>query len=356
MKKILKYIASISMIISLPTILLAGNEDRVGQSGAHELLINPWAQSSGWGGANTAMIRGVDAMNQNVAGLSFVRGTEINFSHTNWLKGSEIKIEAFGLAFKSGESGTIGISVMSMNFGEIERTTENQPDGGAGTYKPQFLNIGIGYSKAFSNSIHGGMVLRIVSESINDVKSQGVAVDAGIQYVTGFNEAKDNLKFGISLRNVGTPMKYSGEGLTFRNRTVGASQTINVLQEQRTENFEMPSLVNIGIAYDLKLAEDHRLTPAASFTSNSFIRDQFALGLEYGYKTYFMIRGGYTVDKKDKNAIITDEISSLIGPSFGFTIQSPIGKAKTKTIGIDYSYRSTKTFDGTQSIGIKLSL
>ena len=69
-----------------------------------------------------------------------------------------------------------------------------------------------------------------------------------------------------------------------------------------------------------------------------------------------MIRGGYTVDKKDKNAIITEEISSLIGPSFGFTIQAPLGKAKTKTIGIDYSYRSTKTFDGTQSIGIKLSL
>ncbi len=356
MKKLLKYISSITMIISLPAIVLAGNEDRAGQSGAHELLINPWAQSSGWGGANSAMVHGVEAMNLNVAGLSFVRGTEVAFAHTNWLKGSNIKIESFGLAQKTGESGTIGITIMSMNFGEINRTTEDQPDGGAGTYKPQFINIGIGYSKAFSNSIHGGMVLRIVSESINDVKSQGVAIDAGIQYVTGFNAAKDNLKFGIALRNVGTPMKYSGEGLTFRNRTVGPAQTINLLQDQRTAEFEMPSLVNIGISYDLKLAEDHRLTPAVSFTSNSFIRDQFALGLEYGFKTYFMLRVGYTVDKKDKNAIIDQEISSLIGPSIGFTLQAPLGKASTKTIGIDYSYRSTKTFDGTHTIGIKLSL
>ena len=69
-----------------------------------------------------------------------------------------------------------------------------------------------------------------------------------------------------------------------------------------------------------------------------------------------MLRVGYTVDKKDKNAIIDQEISSLIGPSIGFTLQAPLGKASTKTIGIDYSYRSTKTFDGTQTIGIKLSL
>jgi len=356
MKKLLKYIANITMILSVPAIVLAGNEDRVGQSGAHELLINPWAQSSGWGGSNSALVRGVESMSSNIGGLSFVRGTEVAFSHNNWLKGSDIKIESFGLTVKSGESGTIGISVMSMNFGEIERTTEDQPDGGAGTYKPQFINIGIGYSKAFSNSIHGGMLLRIVSESLSDVKATGVAVDAGIQYVTGFNEAKDNLKFGISLRNVGTPMKYSGEGLTYRNQTVGSAQTINVLQEQRTENFEMPSLINIGVSYDLKLAADHRLTPAVSFTSNSFIRDQFALGLEYGFRSLFMLRVGYTVDKKDKNAIITDEISSLIGPSAGVTVQAPLGKSKTKTIGIDYSYRSTKTFDGTHSIGIKLGL
>ena len=27
----------------------AGNPDRIGQAGATELLINPWARSSGWG-------------------------------------------------------------------------------------------------------------------------------------------------------------------------------------------------------------------------------------------------------------------------------------------------------------------
>ena len=32
----------------------AGNEQRAGQAGASELLINPWARTSGWAGANVA--------------------------------------------------------------------------------------------------------------------------------------------------------------------------------------------------------------------------------------------------------------------------------------------------------------
>lgn len=354
MKKLLIYIVSVYMVASLPTSkVLAGNEDRAGQAGANELLINPWARSTGWGGANSGFIKGVESMNLNIAGLSFVKGTEVVFASTQWLKGSGIGIGTFGLGQKVGESGAIGLSIMSINFGSIDRTTTDQPDGGNGTFKPQFINIGIGYSKEFSNSIHGGVTFRIISEAIADVKSSGFAIDAGIQYVTGFNEAKDNLKFGISLRNVGTPMKYSGDGLGYRNKN--AATNINVLMEQKTQQFELPALVNIGLGYDIKLMKDHRLTPAASFTSNSFIRDQFALGLEYGFRNLFMVRAGYTIDKKDKNAIVDQEISALIGPSAGVTLQVPLGKSG-KLFGIDYSYRATKTFTGTNSIGVRLAL
>ena len=38
----------------------AGNEQRAGQAGASELLINPWARSSGWAGANIAGVRGLE--------------------------------------------------------------------------------------------------------------------------------------------------------------------------------------------------------------------------------------------------------------------------------------------------------
>ena len=327
----------------------AGNEDRAGQAGAGELLINPWARAGSWNNANSGFVHGVESFNSNIGGLSFIKGTEIVFAHTEWLKGSKIRIESLGFGQKVGESGALGISIMSMGFGEIERTTEAQPDGGAGTFSPQFINIGLAYSKEFSNSIHGGLAIKIISEDLGDAKAQGICLDAGIQYVTGFNKERDNLKFGIALRNVGAPLRYQGEGLAYRNTT------INVLEEQITEKFELPSLVNIGAAYDIKFGEDNRITPALNFTSNSFIRDQFALGAEYGFKNILMIRVAYAIDRKDKNAIVDEEISSLIGASAGVSFQIPIGKSG-KTFGIDYGYRSTKTFDGTHTFGVRFNL
>lgn len=354
MKKLLVYISTVSVALGLTgSPAFAGNEDRAGQAGANELLVNPWARTSGWGGCNIALVRGVEAMSLNVAGLGYNKGTEIVFAQTDWMKGSDIKISSFGVGQKVGESGSLGLSVMSMNFGDIERTTEAQPDGGLGAFTPQFLTIGFSYAKEFSNSIYGGMTVRLISESINDVKSQGVVVDAGIQYVTGFNEAKDNLKFGIALRNVGTPMKFDGEGLAFRNDN--ATSNINILQSQRAERFEMPALVCIGMSYDIKFGEDHRLSPALSFTSNSFIRDQIGVGAEYGFKQFLMLRAGYTFDKKDKNAIVDEDISALLGLSAGISLQVPLGKSG-KTFGIDYGYRATKTFDGCHTIGARFNL
>jgi hypothetical protein len=153
-----------------------------------ELLINPWARSSGWGGANSAGVRGLESQFLNVAGLAFTKKTELLFSHTNWLSGTDIGINSFGLSQKVGESGVLGLGVMSMNFGDIPITTVDQPEGGLGTFSPSYINIGLSYAKEFSNRIYGGITVRLVSEAIADVKASGIAFDAGVQYVTGFNE------------------------------------------------------------------------------------------------------------------------------------------------------------------------
>ena len=45
------FILSMGLLIS--NGVWAGNEDRAGQAGAGEILINPWARSSAWGNANS---------------------------------------------------------------------------------------------------------------------------------------------------------------------------------------------------------------------------------------------------------------------------------------------------------------
>ena len=134
--------------------LWAGNPDRQGQAGAFELLINPFARSSGFHSLNTANATGLEALRLNVAGLSKgPDGTEIIVAHTQWLSGTGIGVNFVGLAQSVGESGVLGIELMSMNFGEIPITTTSLPEGGIGTFSPTFTNLAVAYSVRFSETI-----------------------------------------------------------------------------------------------------------------------------------------------------------------------------------------------------------
>jgi hypothetical protein len=351
MKRMYKISAIVILIITLfPLVQIqAGNEDRSGQAGASELLINPWARSSGWGGVNSASVHGLEAIYMNIAGTAFTNKTELIFSHTTWLKGSGITISNFGLSQKVSETGVLSIAVTSMSFGELLITTVDLPEGGIGTFSPNLMNIAIGYAKAFSNSIYGGITFKIISESISDVSAQGIAIDAGIQYVTGETE---NIKFGISMKNVGPRMKYKGDGLSFRGFIPGNENQFTV--EQRSADFELPSLINIGAAYDFNINENNKLTAAGNFTSNSFTKDQYMLGLEYGFKGILMLRAGYVYEKGITNK--ADRTSAYTGPCGGFTVEIPLNKTKGSSFGLDYSYRATDPFQGTHSIGARINL
>jgi len=339
------------------TALYAGNEDRAGQAGASELLINPWARSTGWGSANSASINGLEAMYMNVAGISFTRRTEILFAHTQWLVGSGTSINSFGLTQKIGEAGVLGLGIMSMGFGDLAVTTVDQPEGTGSFFSPRYMNIGLAYAKTFSNSIHGGIAVKVISESIANAKAQGFAFDAGIQYVTRLGNKenplrKDNFSFGISLRNVGPPMRFSGDGFSVRGLV--SSTGTSLTMEQRSAKFEMPSLLNIGVTYIYRISEAHRLSFAGTFTSNSFSKDQFRGGLEYGFKQYFALRGGYVYEKGQNSDV--NSTTAFTGPAAGASVGVPFGKEKQGSFAVDYSWVATKPFQGNHSIGVRINL
>ncbi|MBI4930646.1 MAG: PorV/PorQ family protein [Bacteroidetes bacterium] len=342
--------------------VFAGNQDRSGQAGAPELLINPWARTSGWAGANIAGVRGLEGQFLNVAGTAFTKKTELLFARTNYLKGSDININAFGFSQKVGASGVLALSIAAMNFGDVEVTTTELPEGGLGTYSINFMNIGLSYAKGFTDHIFGGMCVRVINQQIPDARAGGMALDAGIQYVAG---KSNNVHFGISLKNVGPKMQFTGDGLSFRTlidngTTTGSSMTV----DQRSESFELPSQVNIGGAYDYYVGGDtanktHRVTLAGAFISNSFTKDEFRLGVEYGFKSFLMLRAGYGFEKgigTDDDTKDNYRTTAQKGLSAGFTIELPLNKEKGSTFGLDYSYRATSPFDGTHSIGVRMNL
>jgi hypothetical protein len=357
MIKNIKYFGLVTLLAS-NFVSQAGNPERAGQAGAGALLIDPYARNSGMWGSNSARVQGLEAQYLNIAGTASTRKTEMMFNRTSWLGGTGIYLNSFGFTQGVGETGTIGLGFVALNSGKIEMTTEDQPDGGLGTYQYTAYNVNLSYAKKFSENIFAGINVKLVSEGINNVTARGVAIDAGIQYHTGKH---DQMHLGITLKNWGPKMYYQGDGLS-RQMNVAYGSNYQMTVDNKSGAFEMPALVNIGLAYDIFMTKDtagalskkHRLSVCGSFVSNSFTYDNILGGLEYSWKEMIMVRGGLYTEKGIFNG--ADQRRTVFtGPSMGATFQLPVNEKKT-TISLDYSYRFTNPFAGVHTFGFRLNL
>lgn len=339
MKKI--YLLLLTTLIAVSAF--AGNPDRQGEAGASELLFNPWARSAGLHSMTTSTVSGVEAMRLNVAGIGRIESTEFSFGTARLYEGSDLNFNALGFAKRVGESGAFAVTMAAVDFGDIVVTTEDQPGGTGGTFSPSFFHFGLGYSHTYANKISVGLLVRGVFESITDVSGSAFAVDAGVQYVSGDN---DEFRLGISLRNIGSPMSFEGEGLSFPTITdEGVPNTL----ESRSANFELPSALNIGLSYDFAIGTENKLRAIGNFTSNAFSRDQIGGGLEFILMDNYTLRGGYKLDFGSSSGAGDNIYTGLAaGASANFTASESV------VFGLDYAYRTTNPFRGSHNITLRI--
>jgi hypothetical protein len=238
-----------------------------------------------------------------------------------------------------------------MNFGDIQVTTVANPEGNIGTFSPRINVFNIGYARSFSSSIHAGINFKVISESMTNLKSTGVGMDVGIRYVTGEQE---QVKFGIALKNVGPTMRFKGDGLS-QQATYTSTGQITTLN-QRSQEYELPALLNIGGSYDFIFDEQQKLILSLAYTANSFSYDQFRLGLDYGMtteKVAFNLRGGYAFEKNIMSSV--NRSNALIGPTAGFSVDALVGK-NNNALGIEYCARFAGVFGVIHTIGATISL
>ena len=338
-----------AILMSIPSF--AGNEDRIGAAGASELLVNPWARSSAFGSAGISSTEGIEAQFINIAGLAFTDKTQIKFNYTNWLGNAGISLNSAGIAQRIGDQSVIALSLQAFGFGDIDITTADLPEGGIGTFSPRLNIINLGYARSFSNSIYAGINVKVISENIADMKATGVAFDAGVRYVTG---KQDNIKFGITLKNVGTPMKYGGDGLSKEILYSGTDQAATM--EQRVSTFELPTLLAIGFSYDFIFNENNKLIAAAAFHANSFTHDQFNIGLDYGMaftSVAINLRVGFVGEKAMFDE--TENTTSITGLTAGISVDALLGKKKIP-LGFEYGMRTSNPFGIISTFGVSLSL
>ena len=172
-----------------------------------------------------------------------------------------------------------------------------------------------------------------------------------IRYVSG---DQDQLKFGITLKNVGPVMRYKGDGLAQQVTYVSTGYIASL--EQRSATFELPSLLGIGMSYDFIFNESNKLNLALGFTANSFMKDQFRAGLDYGIakdNMAFNLRAGFCYE----NGMFNEETksSAFSGPSAGFSIDALVGENQN-ALGLEYAARFAGVLGMIHTIGATISL
>jgi hypothetical protein len=331
-------------LVVVATSAVAQN-NRIGTAAATELLIPIGARDFAMGGSSMATSRGVEAIYWNPAGLGRMPySAEGMFSSMTYI--GDIGVNYGAVGGKFGEFGAIGLSVKSLNFGDIPLTTNDDPENASGRFfTPTFVIAGLTYSRPLTDAISIGMTVKVISEQIERVSSSGFALDFGVAYngLVGIR----GLSLGVALKNIGPQLQYNGSGL-FRQAVSEDGLRPSQYYSSVAASFELPSVVEIGLGYDSKVGDNMTWDVSGSFTNNNLYLDEYRLGGELGYNldpVQIFGRAGIGLVPQAASS------DNIFGATFGGGL---IYNAQGISVTVDYAYRQVQYFDANNVISVKL--
>jgi hypothetical protein len=337
-------------LLCMSLVLVCGTSfaqnQRIGTAAATELLIPVGARDLALAGSSIANSVGAEALYWNPAGIGrMTHGAEAMFSTMSYI--ADIRVNYGAVTAKFGEFGIMGFSLKSLDFGNIPLTTQDDPEGlGGKTYSPTYVTLGMSYGRALTDAISAGLTAKLISERIDRVAASGFAFDVGLQYdgLVGVQ----GLQLGVTVKNIGPQIKFDGGGLYRSAITVEGDRP-----EQRYKieaaGFELPSLIEIGVAYKGTVQDNMNYTLNGVFMNNNLYEDEYRVGGEYGIKmepVQLFARAGYGFVPQVKTS--TDR---LFGATFGFGIVYNVGGAD---LAVDFAYRQVQLFDNNIVVAVKL--
>ena len=346
MKNMFVTLSSLMMILLcvITTESYAGRGDKAGTSAAPILMIPVGARDIAIGGANLASTYGVDAIYYNPAGLAFgKKSSEALFSHMSYI--ADIGVDYLGVSSNFEGFGTIAFTIKALSIGDINVTTEANPDGTGEIYTPRFNTIGLTYAKALTDRISFGLTTNLISEQIDRVSSTGIAFDFGVQY-HGFASV-NGLDIGVAIKNIGPQMQYDGPGLIRNGQidndiAIGRSQSFYLLQAAKAE---LPSTIELVFAYQLDINDQTKFNFSSLFDNQNFMDDEYKFGGEFAYDGTFFVRGGYDM------APAAAKNTYIYGATFGGGINQNFDGLD---FTLDYAYRTVKYFSANHVFTVKL--
>lgn len=255
--------------------------NKTAQTGLQFLKVDVGARAAAMGGSYVMVGDDATAMFYNPAGMAKMENNVDFFvSRTEWL--ADISYNAGALAKNFGKLGTVGISYIAADYGDMMGTiydgSTEQGYSTTGALDVGAYSIGISYAKAMTNKFTIGGQVKYCAQNLGsnllsdgttmDNKVSGMAYDFGTMFYPGFK----SFRLGMTIRNFSPEFKYVEEG------------------------FELPLTFALGFAMDvLDFMGEHenRLLVSLDATHPRDYSERLHLGAEYLFMDMIALRGGY---------------------------------------------------------------
>jgi len=314
---------------------------KTGTTAAKFLSIGIGPRANAMGGAFTSVANDASALYWNPAGAANLTDYEAMFTYTSLFKDLNINLNYAGIVIPAGSLGNFGVSVTALDYGDMNVTTELYPEGTGEKFSASSYAFALSYARNITENFTAGITIKYISEKIFNSSANGFAVDIG----TIFNTPFYGIKFSSIITNYGSKLQIAGEDLLVRHDAdptrKGNNETVDAYY--KTEKFELPLKLQIGLSKDFQLFEDQRFTIAVDATHPNDNAEYVNVGGELAlFDNIFCLRGGY------KTLFLEDSQEGLtLGAGLNYTLG-------ILTIGIDYAFQEYDFLGDTHSFGVLL--
>jgi hypothetical protein len=311
---------------------LAQAQSKTGTTIVQFLLIEPSARLAGMGNAGVTQYDEVASAYFNPGAIGLFRGYGAQFTHSLWL--ADISYNYVAASVQTGELGNLFLSITSLNSGEIDVRTVEQPLGTGERYEVSDLALGLGFGRQISDRFSVGVQLSYIRETSWHSALSSFAMSAG----TIYRLAENGLHIGASISNFGLPAKYSGRDLRIRydldpDRNGDPS---SLPAQLFTEDHPLPVLFRVGLGWPMRLSENNQIQFAVNAFHPNDNTESMSLGAEWMVMNILALRAGY------QNLFLED---SEVGLTLGTGLQLDLG---VNALRFDYGWADHGRLKNTQ--------
>lgn len=281
------FIVIVFVLLAPVSILFA--QSKAGTTIAQFLKIEPSARAAALGNAGTSLYGEAASLYYNPASLGRLDKIDAQFTYNKWLADINYNYAVVGVPLQG--IGTLAIQMTSLNSGEMDVRTVEQPLGTGERFSVTNFALGLGYGLMLTDRVSVGLQLTYFQESIWHSSLTGFALNIGVQYQVEV----DGLTIGAALMNFGPRAKYEGRdayvNFDFDPKKYGDNDQLPA--QLRMDEWGLPTAFRVGMSYPVRFSKDYKLILTADAFHPNDNKESISLGGEFQLLDIFYVRGGY---------------------------------------------------------------